>query len=70
MENELCIFCVIFNQFLAHSRSEKINLVRGGGVMVLGGFYKPVKGLPAQAVKFIILISNALELFHVKSLPI
>ena len=38
MENELCIFCVIFNKFLAHSRSEKINLVRGGGVMALGVF--------------------------------
>ena len=29
MDNKLCIFCVIFNEFLAHSRSENINLVRG-----------------------------------------
>ena len=33
-------------------------------------FHNPVKGLPTQSVKFIILMSNALELFHVKSLTI
>ena len=30
MDNKVCIFCVIFNQFLVHSRSEKTNLARGG----------------------------------------
>ena len=38
MDNKVCIFCVIFNQFLVHSRSEKTNLARGGGVMALGAF--------------------------------